>query len=102
MSRSTLMTLLEMVVPVVSSGISCAHRGAECAIVRLDRGQELDHLSIEIDRDESLTILVERGDRRALVVNATVEHQRWFRGKAKGEVPDRRGDRALEDDADTK
>src|SRR5258708_11750386 len=77
--------------------ITGAHRGAERAIVLLERGEQLYDLSVEIDGDEALTVLVERGNRCALVIDAALEHQRRLRDEAKGEVPDRRRESPLED-----
>src|SRR5947207_1059049 len=89
MSRSTLMILLEIVVPVVSSGIASANANARLAIRRDQRAKALHHTTVDFDGDETLAVVVEVGDRPGFVFDRALERDRGVRRKAEREVPKR-------------
>src|SRR6185437_5983783 len=68
----------------------------ELSIARVQRGEDLDDLTIDLERYDALAVGVETGHCGCFVGDRTFERLRRFRGEAHRKVPERRNEDALE------
>ncbi len=82
-----------------SHEITGANANAARALVRCERGEELNELSIELEGDEAVAVRVEAGDGAGFVLDGRFERVSGAGFEAKKEAPERADEGDFEGDS---